>query len=411
MNHLKQELGLWQGVGLLSTSLLGTGVFAVPALAAGFAGSDSLWAWPILLIFVFPIAITFATLGRYYPHAGGAAHFVQLAFGPRMAKVTAWLFLSVIPVGLPAALHIASGFWQVAFGLSANHLLWIQLGTIFALWLLGMRSAGASANLQTIIALLIIGLIILIWWGGKITPAKIPWTPLTDISLQPLFSALSVMFWCFVGLEAFAHLASEFKNPKRDFPRALLIGLLIAGGVYWACTVAILIFHTFKGETTAVSSIPAIMIQLFGPKSLWIACIIGYLACFASINIYTQSFARLVWSQAQENKTDSKMAKLSQNQVPLNALSVVLICCLLSSLLAHIIDLSLDSLLIYANGIFILIYLFCMLSGIKLLEDKSKLLAIVSSLLCIGLLLMLGWHSLYAIIAFMMLYIIMMYKK
>ena len=34
MSGLKQELGLAQGVGLLSTSLLGTGVFAVPALAA-----------------------------------------------------------------------------------------------------------------------------------------------------------------------------------------------------------------------------------------------------------------------------------------------------------------------------------------------------------------------------------------
>ena len=34
MSGLKQELGLGQGVGLLSTSLLGTGVFAVPALAA-----------------------------------------------------------------------------------------------------------------------------------------------------------------------------------------------------------------------------------------------------------------------------------------------------------------------------------------------------------------------------------------
>ncbi len=47
------------------------------------------------------------------------------------------------------------------------------------------------------------------------------------------------MFWCFVGLEAFAHLASEFKNPERDFPRALMIGLLLAGLVYWGCTVVV----------------------------------------------------------------------------------------------------------------------------------------------------------------------------
>ena len=65
MSGLKQELGLAQGIGLLSTSLLGTGVFAVPALAALVAGNNSLWAWPVLIILVFPIAIVFAILGRH----------------------------------------------------------------------------------------------------------------------------------------------------------------------------------------------------------------------------------------------------------------------------------------------------------------------------------------------------------
>ncbi len=67
MSGLKQELGLGQGVGLLSTSLLGTGVFAVPALAALVAGDNSLWAWPLLILLVFPIAIVFALLGRHFP--------------------------------------------------------------------------------------------------------------------------------------------------------------------------------------------------------------------------------------------------------------------------------------------------------------------------------------------------------
>ena len=152
MSGLKQELGLAQGVGLLSTSLLGTGVFAVPALAALVAGDNSLWAWPALIL------------------------------------------------------------------------------------------------------------------------------------------------WCFVGLEAFAHLASEFKQPERDFPRALMIGLLLAGSVYWACTVLVLHFHAFGEEMAAAASLPNIVVRLFGVQALWIACVIGYLACFASLNIYIQSFARLVWS-------------------------------------------------------------------------------------------------------------------
>ncbi|EBY3169190.1 amino acid permease [Salmonella enterica subsp. enterica serovar Nigeria] len=122
MNELKKELGLVQGVILLTTSLLGTGVFALPELAALAAGDISLWAWPLLIILIFPIAIVFAVLGRHFPHAGGVAHFVGMAFGPRLQRVISWLFLSVIPVSFPAALHIAVGFGQAIYAyVTLNH--------------------------------------------------------------------------------------------------------------------------------------------------------------------------------------------------------------------------------------------------------------------------------------------------
>ncbi len=393
-NTLKQELGLVQGIGLLSTSLLGTGVFAVPALVAEQSQGDSLWAWPLLIALVFPIAIAFASLGRHFPNAGGAAHFVKLAFGPRLARVTGWLFLSVIPVGLPAAMQIAAGFWQAAFGLSADGLLLVQLLTLAAIWLLGIRSAGSSATIQTLIALLVVLLVAAIWWKGQIAPSQIPWPALTQVHGAQMLDALAVMFWCFVGLEAFAHLATEFKSPERDFPRALLIGMLLAGAVYWGCTVAVLHFGAYGPHQAATASLPGIVVRLFGEHALWLACIVGYLACFASVNIYTQGFARLVWSQAPEG---SRLARLSTARAPVNALSLVVACCLLCCLLIYWLQLPLSELIVYANGIFILIYLLCMLAGWRLLHGRSRVMASIGSVLCVALLLTLGWKSLYAL--------------
>lgn len=397
MSGLRQELGLAQGIGLLSTSLLGTGVFAVPALAALVAGNNSLWAWPVLIVLVFPVAIVFAILGRHFPSAGGVAHFVGMAFGPRMERVTGWLFLSVIPVGLPAALHIATGFGQALFGWHDEQLLLAELGTLAIVWWVGSRGASSSANLQTLIAVLIVALIVAIWFAGDITVADIPFPAINDIDHAQLFAALSVMFWCFVGLEAFAHLASEFKQPERDFPRALMIGLLLAGTVYWACTVLVLHFNAFGEEKAAAASLPGIVVQLFGVKALWVACVIGYLACFASLNIYIQSFARLVWSQAQY-KPQSPLARLSSRQIPFNALNAVLICCVICTLGIYAFAINLDTLIIYANGIFILIYLLCMLAGCRLLKGRYKVLAWVGSILCLLLLAIPGWKSLYAIV-------------
>ncbi len=137
-----------------------------PALAALVAGDNSLWAWPLLILLVFPIAIVFALLGRHFPSAGGVAHFVDMAFGPRLASVTGWLFLSVIPVGLPAALHIATGFGQALFGWHDAQLLLAELGTLAIVWWVGSRGASSSANLQTLVAVLIVALIVVVWWRG-----------------------------------------------------------------------------------------------------------------------------------------------------------------------------------------------------------------------------------------------------
>lgn len=351
----------------------------------------------MLILLVFPVAIVFAILGRHFPSAGGVAHFVGMAFGPRMERVTGWLFLSVIPVGLPAALHIATGFGQALFGWHDEQLLLAELGTLAIVWWVGSRGASSSANLQTLVAALIVVLIVAIWFAGNITVADIPFPAINNIDHSQLFAALSVMFWCFVGLEAFAHLASEFKQPERDFPRALMIGLLLAGTVYWACTVLVLHFNAFGEDKAAAASLPGIVVKLFGVKALWVACVIGYLACFASLNIYIQSFARLVWSQARY-KPESRLARLSKRQLPMNALNAVLGCCVLSSLGIYLLDINLDALIIYANGIFIMIYLLCMLAGCRLLKGRYKALAVVGGVLCLLLLAMVGWKSVYAIV-------------
>ncbi|HEE1656360.1 TPA: L-methionine/branched-chain amino acid transporter, partial [Klebsiella pneumoniae] len=159
----------------------------------------------------------------------------------------------------------------------------------------------------------------------------------------------------------------------------------------------VLHFHAFGEEMAAAASLPNIVVRLFGVEALWVACVIGYLACFASLNIYIQSFARLVWSQAQ-HKPHSYLARLSPRQIPRNALNAVLGSCVVSTLGIYLLDINLDALIVYANGIFIMIYLLCMLAGCRLLRGRYRLLAVVGSILCLLLLAMVGWKSLYALV-------------
>ena len=397
MSRLNQEIGLLQGIGLLSTSLLGTGIFVVPALAATAAGEASLWAWMILIALVLPVAFTFAQLGRRFPHAGGAPHLIGRAFGPRMERLSALLFLAVLPVGLPAALSIASGFWQALFDLTHNQALIIQLATLAAILLLGQRPAKASGLIQGAIAVAIISTIALIWWVGDLPTSSQPLLPPISGSWHLLPAALGVMFWCFVGIEAFTHMGEEFKNPARDFPLALLFGVLLAGLVYWACSVAVLSFHAYGDVRTDAASLPHLLDVLLGEKARWLAATVGYLACFASMNVYMQGFARLIWSLADEGKLPARLAQRNQHGVPARALLLVVLACALCAVLASVLELTVDDLIRYANGNFVLVYLLSMAAGWVLLRGVWRWLAAFSALLCALVLLMLGMDTGYAL--------------
>jgi amino acid efflux transporter len=397
MSRLNQELGLLQGIGLLSTSLLGTGIFVIPALAATAAGEASLWAWMLLIALVLPVAFTFAQLGRHFPHAGGAPHLIGRAFGARMERLSALLFLAVLPVGLPAALNIASGFWQALFDLSQGQALAIQLATLAAMLLLGQRPAKASGMIQGAIAVAIIATIALIWWLGDLPVSSQPLLPPIQGSWHLLPAALGVMFWCFVGIEAFTHMGEEFKNPERDFPLALLFGVLLAGLVYWACSVAVLSLHSYGDVTTDAASLPRMLDLLLGEKARWIAATVGYLACFASMNVYMQGFARLIWSLADEGKLPASLARRNRHGVPARALLLVVLACALCAALAQLLNLTVDDLIRYANGNFVLIYLLSMAAGWVLLRGIWRWLAAFSALLCGLVLLMLGMDAGYAL--------------
>lgn len=392
MNELRKEIGLLQGIGLMSTALLGAGIFVVPPVAATLSGEAFLWAWPILILLFIPVALTFARLGQQFPNAGGAACFVGKAYGPAWDKLTAILFLSVIPI--PAGLHIASGFWHAIFDLSPMGELLIQLLTLMLVLFSGLSGARTSGNTQIVIALIITVLVVAIWYFGDLT-----WKDAIPGEFKPaeVKKAIGVLFWCFVGLEAFAHMGEEFKCPQRDFPRAIIIGFALAGVVYWACSAAVLKFGAYGSPKQEMTSMPTILHLLFGDNTRYIAGVAGYLASFASINIYLQSFSRLVWAQARQGRLPALLHQTSGRGVPVNAMITVVIVSMIGTLAGVVFTLPLDHLIRFSNGNFIMIYTLSMAAGWKVFRGFARWLAGFSVILSLLLLGMLGagcWYVL-----------------
>ncbi|WP_020558467.1 L-methionine/branched-chain amino acid transporter [Thiofilum flexile] len=397
MARLHQELGIVSGTSLLTTSLLGTGIFVIPALGATVAQQDSLWSWILLILLVIPLGVTFAALGRRYPHAGGVSHYISRSFGAQWEMLTALLFLTVIPVGLPAALMIAVGFIQSVWAVPAWELLLIQILTLLAMLGLGLAGAKTSGQVQFIIALLIIAMVVALWSGAQISRADITPPAMTVDALPEITRAMGVMFWCFVGLEAFAHLGEEFRRPERDLPIAILLGILIAGLVYWACAVVVIKLGAYGTQEANTQAVPHMLALLFGAEARWVAAIVGFLACFASMNIYVQGFARLIWSLADEGKLPPYFAHTNARKIPTHALYATVATCMTFATLFWWWQSDLDALIRYANGNFVLLYLLCMLAGVKLLSGWARGVAVLSTLLCAFMFVFLGAEGYYAL--------------
>ncbi|MFM2481799.1 L-methionine/branched-chain amino acid transporter [Celerinatantimonas sp. YJH-8] len=403
MTRLKPQLNLFQGIGLLVTTLLGTGIFVVPGLSAQMIGHQSLLAWAILLMVTLPIALTFASLGKRYPHAGGVPHVVGQAFGRGFEKYCAFLFISILPVGIPASLIIGTGFITAVIPLSPLAILAVQILMLVGMFTTGFYGSNACAKMQTPIAIFIMVLVVLLLGNADLKPAdvQVHWQFNT-----PLLKTLGIMFWCIIGLEAFVHLGEEFKKPQRDFPLALILGTIITLALYWCANVVVLKYSAQQPLSSQAGSLPAIASQLFGPKVGLLVSTLGFLSCFACTNTYIQGAARLLWSLAQEQKLPTFMAQLNRHQAPLPALLVTTGFIMLMTWLIWFIGLDLSQLLLYCNGSFIAIYLLAMLAGCTLLKGFGRGLAIFSAIICIIFMWSLGTEIGYLLI-FSMIFIIL----
>src|SRR6185312_8124555 len=105
-----------QGTALYIGAVLGTGVIALPALAAEAAGPASLLAWLALVLLSAPLAGTFAALGARYPDAGGVSTYARLAFGKHAAAVVGWCFYFAVPPGAAAAALFGGAYVSAALG-------------------------------------------------------------------------------------------------------------------------------------------------------------------------------------------------------------------------------------------------------------------------------------------------------
>jgi len=387
MSQLQHSITLPQGTGLLVTAMLGTGVFILPQLTSSSAGMSALMAWGLLILAMLPVTWIFAELGKHYPHAGGPSHVVRLAFGNTQGRVVGLMFLLVVPVGAPAAIEMTMQFVHALIPLNRGQTLVVELVFIGSLVALNWRGVQTSGRIQSVltVAILLVVVAMLLSRGG--TTEATP--PAGNASL--MMAAMGLAFWSFMGIETMSHLSAEFKNPKRDFGRALMLGVVIVGLIYLACTWLILTSGTGANSLAMVN----IFDQHFGGGGKWVIGLLGIFSGAATVNVYIASVARLAYSLADQNALPGYLKKLNRHQVPGNGLITICAFIALILLVSTALNLPYEELIRWANGVFVLIYLASMMAAWRLLRNPW---ALVGATVCLFLAIALAEGMAYAVL-------------
>ncbi len=246
-----RRLGLATATALVIGEVIGVGIFLVPAGMARSLGSPG-WlmvVWLTMGAGAIGGALCYGALAARYPQAGGSYVYLKEAYGPRMAFLYGWLSLFVTDPGLTAMLATGlTDYVKYLVPLSTWEQRGVAVTAIMILAALNMWGVSlGSWTLRVLVALKLGLLCFLVVWGlaggqgdwSNLIPFWVQ-RPGADALLPALGFGFVGAFVAFAGWWDVSKLAGEIRDPERNLPRALIMGVSIVTVVYVAVSVVFL---------------------------------------------------------------------------------------------------------------------------------------------------------------------------
>ena len=257
---LSRDLGLFTITMIGVGGMIGAGIFVLTGIAAGVAGPALVLVFLLNGIITSFTALSYAELGSAFPEAGGGYLWVKEGLGGANGYLAGWMsWFAHAAAGSLYGLgfgRFAAELWVEyahlpTFGLNVDQLTMAFMTMIIVLFTYinyrGASETGTVGNIVTMTKIIILGFFVLFGmiamfrsgvWVEKFT------TNFTPNGWLGVFSAMGLTFIAFEGYEIIAQSGEEAIDPKRNVPRAIVLSIIIAVGIY------ILVSITALGATT-----------------------------------------------------------------------------------------------------------------------------------------------------------------
>jgi basic amino acid/polyamine antiporter, APA family len=332
--ELKRELGAWAAASIVVGTVIGSGIFLVPATMIKNVGTVEavFGVWVVGGLLSLAGALSYGELAAAIPEAGGEYAFLREAYGPIWGFIYSWTQMWVAKSGSIATL--ATGFFlyltnffeplkdvfltvPLPIGPKGGPLE-IQYGQLFAIalilslgWLnyFGVKVGG---NVQVAVTVIKVGLIAAVICAGLFLGSAHPPSggPVTSITFPGFIAALVAALWAYDGWNNVSMVSSEIKQPQRNLPRALIGGTLAVIAIYLAANWAY--FHVMSpAEVAGAPRVAAEMMRrISGSTGAALVSIAAMISIFAALNGSILSGARVPYAAARDGLFFSAVARV-----------------------------------------------------------------------------------------------------
>ncbi|HME34062.1 MAG TPA: amino acid permease, partial [Candidatus Sulfotelmatobacter sp.] len=272
---LLRELGVSQASAIVVGTIIGSGIFLVPAEMMQAVGSARLvyLAWIVGGVLSMAGAITYAELGAMKPQAGGEYVYIRDAYGPLPAFLYAWTWFVVAKPGSIATIatgivRILGTFPALAFfnNPAVRRPIVISNGQLVAItaaalitWLnyVGVKKAGEFQLVFTILKVVMIAGVAVVGF----TAASGTWRNFSTHfvgatgGIAGFMAALVAALWAYDGWNDLNMVSGEIRHPERTIPIALIAGVGIVAVLYMLNNAAVQ--YVLPAEQIAASQRPS----------------------------------------------------------------------------------------------------------------------------------------------------------
>lgn len=379
------RIGLPSASALYIAAVLGTGILALPGLAADAAGPASILAVAVVSLLSIPLAGTFAALAARHPDGGGVATFVRLALGATAARATAYIFFFGAGIGAPVVAVLGGEYLAAFTGVPREWAGFIGMG--FFVIALGLAWIGlrVSSSVQLGLTALLVLIVVIVVASGvpAAEPARLE--PFLPHGWAGVGVAISLFIWAFSGWEAITHWAGEFKNPRRTLPLATAIAIVVVGVSYLALQIVTVLVGASGEGVVPLYDLVSQTIPGFGPA---IVTAVAMIVILGVLNVYVPAFGNLVASLGRDGDLPRWFAKGGEpGQVPRRALVLVAVQCFAYLGLYLLLNANFTSFVLVQTASMATVYLLGVIAAVRLLERYSVgwWMAVISVVLVAGL--------------------------